>query len=104
MDRHYHDYQDKLEEEGRRETVKQLLVINPFRDKLLGQRDPVHENQINLDKRNECLIILTETLLKLFERLRNHQVTTSDIKKVFTEKNGLLSMDDIPLQNQAIAK
>lgn len=100
VDRHFHDYQDKLEEEKRQETVKQLLIINPFRDQPLAQRDPVHENQINLAKRNGCLIILTETLLKIFERFRNHQITTSDIKKVFTEKTGLLSMDDVPQQNK----
>ena len=99
VERHFQAYQDKLQDEGRQETVKQLLIINPFRNKPLDQRDPVHGNQINLAKRNGCLIILTETLLTIFERFRNRQITTSDIKKVFSEKTGLLSMDDISLQN-----
>ena len=104
VDRHFQAYQDQLQEEGCHETVKQLLIINPFRNKPLDQRDPVHENQINLAKRNDCLIILTETLLTIFERFRNHQVTTSDIKKAFAEKTGLLSTDDIPHQKQTIVK
>lgn len=93
VERHYQTYQDKLQEEGRQETVKQLLIINPLRNKPPDQRDPVHEIQINLARRNGCLIITTEILLKIFERFRNHETSTTDIKNVFSTEVGLLSMD-----------
>ena len=93
VDVHFHTYREKLEEEGRQETVKQLLIINPLRDKPPDQREPVHENQIKLARDNGCLIITTQTLLNIFEGFCKHTISTADIKKVFSTEVGLLSME-----------
>lgn len=93
LERHFHAYQDKLREEGRKETVKKLLIIAPCRNKPLNQREPVHEIQIDLARSYGSLIITTEILLKIFERFCNHEISTADIKTVFSAEVGLLSMD-----------
>jgi len=93
VERHFQAYQDELQEEGRQETVKQLLIVNPFRSSPLAERDPVHQIQIDLARRNGCLIITTEILLKLFERFCAHELTSAEIRKVVSENVGLLTMD-----------
>lgn len=57
VDLHYQSYLDKLNEEGKAESVNQILIINPFRNKPLDEREPVNEQQIKLAERNGCLII-----------------------------------------------
>ncbi|MBO7554518.1 MAG: hypothetical protein J6T41_00900, partial [Neisseriaceae bacterium] len=60
-----------------------------------NERDPVHETQINLAKRNKCLIIETKTLLKLYEKFVAGEIKAEDCEKLFTEKYGLLQDDDL---------
>ena len=67
LDVHFQTYKDKLTEEEREENVHQLLIINPFRTKPLEEREPVNQQQIDLAERNGCLIIETNTLLRIFE-------------------------------------
>jgi len=95
VDVHYQSYSDKLQEEGTTETVKQLLVINPFRTKELIQREEVHDKQIALAKRNDCLIITTEVLLFVFEKLLKGEITSEDIMKIFTDNVGILTKEMI---------
>lgn len=94
VDTHYHGYMDKLQEENRIENVKELLIINPLRTKSLEKREPVHEIQIALAKRNNALIIETKTLLDIFERYQRGVLTPEVIKNAFIQNGGLLHLGD----------
>ena len=90
---HYRGYLDRLAETGGTETVKQLLIMNPFRTKPLDQRDPVHTAQIELAIRNGCLIIETHTLLRIYEKFCSNQLTRQ-CGEIFANRTGLLSLSD----------
>lgn len=90
---HYRGYLDRLEEEGKSENVKQILIMNPFRTKPVDKREPVCEDQVKLAERNGCLIIETITLLRVFEKFCNEEITTQKVIDVFSERVGLLSLD-----------
>jgi len=90
---HYRGYLDRLEEEGLKEKVKQILIMNPFRTKPLDKREPVCEDQIKLAERNECLIIETNTLLRAFEKFCNGEIDVQKCIDVFSSEVGLLSLD-----------
>lgn len=94
IDLHYSGYIDELEEQNVHETVKQILIINPFRTKPLIERDPVHTAQINLAIRNNCLIIETSTLLRIFERFCNREFATQKCRNIFASKSGLLRLEE----------
>ena len=94
VDVHYHGYMDQIAEEGTEESVFQLLIINPFRNKALEEREPVHETQINLAKRNNCLIIETSVLLKMFEKFKLGLITTVEVERLLTGMTGLLKESD----------
>ena len=94
LDVHYQGYLDKLQESGATENVKAILIMNPFRNKPLDARTEVHENQIKLAVRNDCLVIETITLLNLFEKVMNKEISSSKVKDVFRNKKGLLSIND----------
>ena len=93
VDVHYHSYIDKLQEEGITENVKQILIINPFRTKEPSEREEVHVNQINLAKRNGCLIMTTETLLFTFEKFLKDEIGAEDIINTFTNHVGILTKE-----------
>lgn len=91
---HYRGYLDRLAESGTSENVKQLLIMNPFRTKSLNKRDPVHISQIDLAIRNGCLIVETNTLLRLYEKFCNGEVTVQKCIDVLSTKTGLLCLAD----------
>lgn len=91
---HYRSYLDKLVEENKNEKVKQLLIINPFRNKPLEDRTEIHADQISLAERNNCLIIETNTLLRVFEKFLEDQISSQQCKAVFENKNGILTLLD----------
>ena len=90
LDVHYQTYLEEREVEESK--VKALLIMNPFRNKPLDQRDPIHEKQIKLAKRNESLIISTYTLLKLFEEFRNEKRTSEECANLLFNHAGLLEI------------
>lgn len=92
LDVHLQDYKDELNEKGLNEELKALLIINPLRFLPPSDRDPVNESQINLAKRNGSLIIETMTLLKLYEKYLNQEMTPADIIDLFKENIGLLEL------------
>ncbi|MGL5459209.1 MAG: hypothetical protein ACRDBY_06290, partial [Cetobacterium sp.] len=93
VDRHLQDYFDKLQEKEREENLKGILIINPQRSINPINREKVHETQIKLAERNGCLIILTEDLLKLYEKFLIGEVTTEKILEIFKCETGLFSID-----------
>ncbi len=92
LDVHYQGYMDKLQESGTKENVKEILIMNPFRNKPLEERTEVHENQIKLAERNNCLMIETITLLNIYEKEVDQEIKPSEIKEVFKNEKGLLSL------------
>lgn len=91
---HYQTYMDEHQEEINESNVHGLLIINPFRTKILSEREPVHERQISLAKRNNSLIIETITLLKIFELYQKGNISSDQCIEVLSNKTGLLSADD----------
>ena len=94
LELHYRGYLDDLDEQNKTETVKQILIMNPFRSKALKEREPVHTSQIELAKRNECLIIETETLLRIYEKYCAGEISSDECIDIFLTKNGLLKLED----------
>ena len=88
---HFQRYQDLLLEEKRTESVKQVLIINPLRSKPVSKRESIHQDVINLAKRNEALIIETYSLLKLLEMFLQEEVTKEDIIKAIFNNSGLFN-------------
>lgn len=95
VDTHLQDYQDKLNEENKHENLKALLIINTFRNKKLEDREEVHEQQIALAKRNNCLIILTQDLLRIFEMYKQGVLSKDKIVAILTKQVGLLDYNSL---------
>ena len=95
LDVHVQDYIDKITIENIKENVKGLLIINHQRDKELEYRNEIHQNQINLAKRNGSLIVETNILLMIYEKFLLQELKTEDILKLFSEKIGVLGEDDL---------
>lgn len=89
---HIQNYFDKLQEEGKEEKVKGLLVINHQRNKPLEERQEIHEHQKDLAKRYGSLIIETQTLLKIYEKYKLGKITKEECKELFENSVGLLKI------------
>ena len=94
LDVHYQGYIENLPSDSS-EKVYSLLIINPCRNKPLDQREPVHEIQIKLARRNQSLIITTELLLTLFEKHSINEISTEKIKELLTTQTGLIDLSNI---------
>lgn len=92
LDVHVQSYLDNLQEDGKEEKLKGLLIINHQRNKPIVERQEVHEHQVNLAKRNGSLIIETQTLLKIFEKYKLGKITKEECKKLFEDNVGLLEI------------
>lgn len=93
VDTHYHDYLETHPEVDENK-LKALLIINHQKNKAIKEREPVMEQQINLAKRNNSLIVETYILLRVLELYRNNKVTKEKIISILTKKEGLLSVND----------
>ena len=89
---HIQNYFDKLQEEGKEEKIKGLLVINHQRNKPIEERQEIHEHQKDLATRYGSLIIETQTLLKIYEKYKLGDMTKEECKKLFEENIGLLEI------------
>ena len=88
---HCLEYIEDLEENHKPiENVKGILIINHQREKELSQREPVQQEQINLAKKKNILIVETCTLLKSYELFLKKLITTEKIVSKFMEDKGLL--------------
>ena len=95
VDRHCQAYSDYLQERGQIERLKQLLIINPLRHQSLEQREPIHETQLKLALRNDCLIIKAEVLLRIFEAFQSGTINTQQIENCFANNSGELTLNMI---------
>lgn len=94
LDVHCQSYSDLLQEIGKTENIKGILIVNPFRGKPITARDEVHENQIKIANRNGSLIVTTETLLHLFVAFLENKITSDEVINLFKNKIGLLKVSD----------
>lgn len=72
-----------------------LLIINPFRNIDIKNREQINDDQIDFAKRNKWLIVETKTLLKIFELFNNNILSTKNIIDILKSKAGLLQESDI---------
>lgn len=68
-----------------------IAIINNQRFKPLKEREPVHQDIVKLAKMNDVLIITSDIFLKVYEKFRNKQLNSDDIKTMFCNK-GLLEI------------
>lgn len=87
-EQHVQKYID--DEQVSSDDVKGLLIINRFRKTPLKERSEVNQDQIELAKRYGILMITTETLLELFEKKLNEQLSKEKLLKKL-ENVGLLT-------------
>lgn len=73
-------------------TPKKLLIINHQRKSPLVERAEVDPKQIDKAIRDDVLIIETITLLKLYERFLNDEITKEEVYEIFRDKTGLLKI------------
>lgn len=95
LDVHCQNYQDRLQEEGKEETVKGLLIINHQRNAVPQERQEVHQIQIALAERNQSLIVETSELLRLFEAKKMGSVEVSQICHAFKEMTGIFHTETV---------
>lgn len=91
LDVHYQGYLDEHEDESE-DHIKAILVMNHQKNKPLEAREPVHERQIDLAKRNKSLIIETITLLKLFEKYLNEEISQEECLELLKSNTGLFTI------------
>lgn len=89
---HIQNYFDKLNEEGKDELIKGLLIINHQRNKDINERQEVHEHQKKLAEKYGSAIIETHTLLKMYEMYKRGDLSKEECKKILKEKIGLIEL------------
>lgn len=83
---------DDLEYDEVKFTPKKLLIINHQRKSPLVERAEVDPKQIDKAIRDDVLIIETITLLKLYEKFLNDEITKEEVYEIFRDKTGLLKI------------
>lgn len=83
---------DDLEYDEVKFTPKKLLIINHQRKSPLAERAEVDPKQIAKAIRDDVLIIETITLLKLYEKFLNDEITKEEVYEIFRDKTGLLKI------------
>ena len=91
LDVHYQGYIEENPEVCP-ENIHALLIMDHQKNKKLQDREPVHEQQIKLAKRNGSLIVETYTLLKMFEKYLHEDLTREQCIKLLTTNTGLLEI------------
>lgn len=91
LDVHFQSYMDDHPDVNP-ENIIALLIINHQRNKPVDLRESVHDNQIQLAKRNKSLIIETITLLKLLEQYRATKLSQEECIELFAKNTGLFEL------------
>ena len=92
---HYSKYLDFMQENGLKEEVKKLLIINYERSKDVLLRDEVNQMQIDLAIKNGSLIIDTKSLLLIYEKLLKGNINKCDVIKYINNNTGLINVKKI---------
>ncbi len=88
LDVHVNSYLDENPDSSLEDIVA-LLVINDQKKKPLQEREPVHDNQIALARRNGSLIIQTNKLLDMFSKYKQGELDREGVIEMLNCK-GLL--------------
>lgn len=91
LDVHYQGYLEENEDKDQ-DSVKAILIMNHQKNKALNIREPVHEKQVSLAKRNGSLIIESVTLLKLFEKYLAGSISQEGCLELLKTNTGLLKI------------
>lgn len=92
LDVHYQSYLENHPETDEKD-VHALLIMDHQKKKPVYNREPVHDNQIALAKRNGCLIVDTYTLLKVYEKYRSGVLMREECIRLFADNTGLLKIE-----------
>lgn len=92
LDRHYQWYLDE-NPDADQSKICALLIINHQRKKPVYDREPVHETQIALAKRNGSLIVETYALLRLFEKYLSGEKDREECINILQNNTGLLTIE-----------
>lgn len=90
LDDHVTDREDYLDENNIEEIIKPLLIINTFIKKNPHEREEVDETTIKKAKEKYGTLIITSlNFLELYEKFKNNEITTEEIKNRFKDEIGL---------------
>ena len=90
LDDHVTDREDYLDENNKEEIIKPLLIINTFIKKNPYEREEVDETTIKkAEEKYGTLIITSLNFLELYEKFKNDEITTGEIKNRFKDEIGL---------------
>ena len=79
-----------LDENNKEEIIKPLLIINTFIKKNPYEREEVDETTIKkAEEKYGTLIITSLNFLELYEKFKNNEITTGEIKNRFKDEVGL---------------
>ena len=93
LDDHVTDREDYLDENNIKEIIKPLLIINTFIKKNPYERKEVDKTTIKkAEEKYGTLIITTIPFLKLYEKFKNNEIATEEIKNRFKEEIGLFKL------------
>lgn len=90
---HYSKYLDKLQEEGNKETIKKILIMNYERTKEIEKRDNINIMQIELAEKNSTLIIDTKSLLTIYDRLLQGILNKTQVVNYINSSSGLIDLN-----------
>lgn len=85
LDVHVNGYLDDNSDKTLDDVVA-VLVINDQKKKPMQEREPVHENQVKLAKRNGSLIIQTKILLEILSDYRDGKIDRQGVIKLLSKK------------------
>lgn len=92
---HYSKYLDKLTDEGLTEDIKKILIMDYERNRDVKERNEINQMQIDLATKNDTLIIDTESLLKVYEKILNGSLTKEIVVSYITNNSGLIDVSNI---------
>lgn len=95
LDVHCSKYMDKLQEENITENIKKILIINYERTRDINIRNEINEMQINLAEKQNTLIIDTQKLLMIFEKLLNNELSKNKVIDYIKKHSGVVVLDEI---------
>lgn len=83
-------YDDKNEENGIEENTKVIFIVAYERKKRIEERKIINNRQITIAKRNDCLIIPSDIMLKMYDDFKKGKIDRSKIYDILKQQKGLI--------------
>lgn len=99
LDEHYSKYLDILQEEGRTEDIRKILIMNYERTRDINERNEIHIMQDEMAKKRDTLIIDTKSLLELYELSLNNKDNKTNIIDYINNTIGVIKVKDVKNAN-----